>query len=69
MGFTYFQSESNKQKKIYSLFWPNLEVNIEVYIPLISVLVENKKMNIVNNWPDFADISDSWDERYFRNPV
>ena len=46
MGFRDFQSKENKQKKNYSLLWPNLEFNVEVHIPLLSVVVENKTMTL-----------------------
>ena len=46
MGFRDFQSKENKQKKNYSLLWPNLEFNVEVHIPLLSVAVENKTMTL-----------------------
>ena len=46
MGFRDFQSKENKQKKNYSLLWPNLEFNVEVHIPLLSVVIENKTMTL-----------------------
>ena len=38
---------------------------------LLSVIVENQAMTFGQtiDWFDFANIEDSWDEKYFRNPM
>ena len=60
MGWGFGTFNPKPIKKNYFLLWSNikfnLEFNIEVHIPLLSVVIVVADNDLVNNWLDFADV-------------